>query len=103
MIDKETNLPLVTPKGPKTVLIDNPKLIADLRVLEEARQKSEQAARTVGYQMVLLTGTAAAVGQKAFVDDQKWMVELYKIGQLYGLKPEQIAGTDLDKGVIILR
>jgi len=101
--DGETGLPIITPEKTKSVQIDNPKLIADLRPLEEARMMSENAARTIGFQLVLMMGTVAAVGQKAYMDDRAWQEELAKIGALYGLKREQISGTDLDKGLILLK
>jgi len=94
--DKETGAPLIRPEPKKTVVIDNPKLVADLRGLEEARGRSEKAAREIGYQLVMLVGTAAAVGQAAYMDDKRWLAELMKVAELYGVKPDQLAGTDLD-------
>lgn len=94
--DKATGLPILTPEPKKFVVIDNPQLVAELRSLEAPRLQAETAARTVGFNLVMLIGTAAAVGQAAFMSDKAWQDKLYQVAGMYDVKPEQIAGTDLD-------
>lgn len=94
--DVKTGLPIITPEKKKHVVIDNPQLVVGLRELEQERQKTDSAAQIIGRNLVVMISTAAAVGQAAFVSDQKWQAELFKIAGLYGVKPEQVVGTDLD-------
>lgn len=100
--DEETGLPIVGQPAAKTSPID-PKLLPELRKLEAARERTRMDANQVGYNLVMLIGTAAAVGQTAYVNEKAWLDMVWKIGALNGIPKEQITGTDLEKGVLTLR
>src|SRR6266550_2649834 len=101
--DKETGLPIVGAEqaGQKSIPID-PKLLPELRTLEEARGKSMQAASFVGTQLVQMIATAASVGQKAFIDEKAWREKVTKLAALHGIPDGVMVGTDLEKGLLIV-
>jgi hypothetical protein len=98
----EQGLPILGEPEHKSIPID-PKLMKELRELEDARTKSEKAAREVGFQLVVLTATAAAVGTHAIADDSKWRAFVYKIAETSGVPQDKVLGTDLEKGLVLFK
>lgn len=100
--DRNTGLPIVGAEKSKRVPID-PKLLGELRPITEAVLKTRKDGQMIGYQLVLLIGSAAAIGIPAAENETEYKKMLEKIANLHGVKLSSVADLDMETGELILR
>jgi hypothetical protein len=101
--DKATGLPLLGgPANDKRIPID-PKLLPDLRSADNDVAETRQAGQMLGYQLVMMLGTAAVLGPQAAVREKAYRDIVGKVVAMHGISIDAVKDIDLATGVILLK
>lgn len=101
--DADTGLPILGGAVNEKKIPIDPKLLPELRDLEEKMVKTDAIAREIGYGLVLTIGTAAGIGLEAAKNRKLWQDYVKKIAALMGVNVDAIKETDPEKGLLILQ